>query len=131
MPFLFFFRPAGFKNIYNVKDDSHEGNNIASDPQYAEVIAELRKSAPTEFADSESKLNARRDLVIEGETLCWEKGKGIYVAHKKIALYRRRVEAKAIEERNIIRPASGVTAFPLPRNVSPAFSNSTTPTKGH
>ena len=56
-------------------------------PQYADVIARLRKSAPTQFADPQPKLNARRDLVVEGETFRWEKGKGNYVPHPKYLPY--------------------------------------------
>ena len=73
--------------LYNVKKDPHEWNNLASEPQYADVIARLRKSAPTQFADPQPKLNARRDLVVEGETFRWEKGKGNYVPHPKYLPY--------------------------------------------
>jgi arylsulfatase A-like enzyme len=75
------------RELYNVKEDPHEWNNLASDSQYADVIAELRKSAPTEFADPEPKLNSRRDLVIEGEAFRWEKGKGNYMPHPKYLPY--------------------------------------------
>ena len=75
------------RELYNVKDDPHEWNNLASEPQYANVIAELRKSAPTEFADPEPKLNSRRDLVVEGETFRWESGKGNYIPHPKYLPY--------------------------------------------
>ena len=75
------------QELYNVKEDPHEWNNLASDPQYADVITKLRGSAPTEFADPEPKLNSRRDLVVEGETFRWEKGKGNYVPHPKYLPY--------------------------------------------
>lgn len=75
------------QELYNVKEDPHEWNNLASDPDYADVITRLQKSAPTRFADPEPKLNARRDLVIEGETFRWEKGKGNYVPHPKYLPY--------------------------------------------
>ncbi len=73
--------------LYNVNDDPHEWNNLASDPQYAHVITTLRESAPAELADPEPELNARRDLVIEGETFRWEKGEGNYVPHPKYLPY--------------------------------------------
>ena len=38
----------------------------------------MRKFAPKTFAAPEDKLNSRKDLVIEGETFRWEKGKGNY-----------------------------------------------------
>jgi hypothetical protein len=47
----------------------------------------LKDSAPEEFAESEPKLNARRDLVVEGETFRWEKGAGNYVPHPKYLPY--------------------------------------------
>lgn len=75
------------QELYNVKEDPHEWNNLASDSQYASVIARLRKSAPTKFAEPEPKLNERRDLVVEGETFRWEQGKGIYVRHPKYLPY--------------------------------------------
>ncbi|XZE56567.1 sulfatase [Planctomycetaceae bacterium SH139] len=75
------------QELYNVKVDPHEWDNLASDPQHADVIARLRESAPTEFADPEPKLNARRDLVVEGESFRWEKEKGNYVPHPKYLPY--------------------------------------------
>ncbi|WP_145384468.1 sulfatase [Stieleria neptunia] len=75
------------QELYNVKEDPHEWNNLVSDPQYADVITTLQASAPKEFADPEPKLNARRDLVVEGEAFRWEKGKGNYVPHPKYLPY--------------------------------------------
>ena len=75
------------QELYSVKKGPYEWNNLASDPQYADVITRLRDSAPTEFADPEPKLNARRDLVVEGESFRWEKGKGNYVPHPKYLPY--------------------------------------------
>lgn len=73
------------EELYNLQEDPNEWNNLASDEKYLNVIAELRKSAPNSFATPEEKLNARKDLVIEGDTFCWEKGKGNY---KPIPRYR-------------------------------------------
>lgn len=75
------------QELYNLQEDPHEWNNLASDPQYADVITRLRDSAPTGFADPEPKLNPRRDLVVEGETFRWEKGHGNYVPHPKYLPY--------------------------------------------
>ena len=75
------------QELYNVREDPHEWNNLASDPQYADVITTLQDSAPTEFADPELRLNARRDLVVEGETFRWEKGEGNYAPHPKYLPY--------------------------------------------
>ena len=87
------------QELYNVSNDPHEWNNLARDPQYAGVIASLRHSAPTEFADPEPTFNARKDLVVEGETFRWEKGKGNYVPHPKFLPYtdpflKKRIQSK-------------------------------------
>lgn len=56
--------------------DPNEWNNLASDEKFAELKTEMQRSAPTTFAQPEEKLNVRKDLVIEGESFRWEKGKG-------------------------------------------------------
>ncbi len=38
----------------------------------------MRKAAPKTFTPPEDKLNARKDLVVEGETFRWSKGNGNY-----------------------------------------------------
>ncbi|TWT68605.1 Choline-sulfatase [Crateriforma conspicua] len=75
------------QELYNVQEDPHEWNNLATDPQYADIITKLRQSAPKKFADPEPKLNSRRDLVVEGESFRWEKGKGNYIRHPKYLPY--------------------------------------------
>mgnify|MGYP001794724600 CR=1 FL=1 len=75
------------QELYKLQEDPHEWNNLASESQYTDLIAGLRKSAPTEFADPEPKLNTRRDLVVDGESFRWEKGKGNYVPHPKYLPY--------------------------------------------
>ena len=75
------------EELYNLRDDPNEWNNLALDEKYAGVKAELRKSAPKTFAAPEENLNARRDLVVEGETFHWEKGKGNYQPHPKYLPY--------------------------------------------
>ena len=73
------------EELYNLREDPNEWNNLASDETYADIKAELRKSAPTTFAEPEEKLNLRKDLVIEGNTFRWEKGKG---NHTPLPKYR-------------------------------------------
>ena len=73
------------EELYNLRSDPNEWNNLASDDKYADVIARLRMSAPSEFAAPAVKLNARKDLVVEGESFRWEKGKGNY---KPLPKYR-------------------------------------------
>lgn len=75
------------EELYHVSEDPNEWRNLASDPQYQEMIAKLRKSAPDSFANPEPKLNARKDLVVEGETFHWEKGSGNYIPHPKYLPY--------------------------------------------
>lgn len=73
------------EELYNLREDPNEWHNLALDKAYAKTKAELRQTAPTTFAEPEQKLNARRDLVIDGETFRWEKGKGNY---KPLPKYR-------------------------------------------
>ena len=75
------------EELYNLREDPNEWHNLASDSEYANVIAELRKRAPHTFAPPQQKLNARRDLVIDGDTFRWEKGKGNYKPRPKYRPY--------------------------------------------
>ena len=62
------------EELYDLKNDPNEWTNLATRDEYAIRTAELRKSAPQDFAEPQEKMNRRRDLVIEGETFRWEKG---------------------------------------------------------
>ena len=73
------------EELYNLRDDPNEWNNLASGLENAHRKAELRKFAPEQFAPPERKLNARKDLVVEGETFRWERRKGNY---KPLPKYR-------------------------------------------
>ncbi len=64
------------EELYDLQKDPNEWNNLASLEQYGDLKAEMRKSAPETFAAPAEKLNARKDLVVEGETFRWEKGAG-------------------------------------------------------
>ena len=64
------------EELYDLQEEPNEWDNLAADDKYAVVKAELRKSAPETFAEPEEKLNLGKDLVIEGETFRWEKGRG-------------------------------------------------------
>ena len=75
------------EELYDLKQDPNEWNNLATDARYAEKMAELRKFAPTKFAEAAPKQNARKDLVIEQEAFRWEKGKGNYVPEPKYLPY--------------------------------------------
>lgn len=73
------------EELYNLREDLNEWNNLAMDERYAEVKDSLQKLAPNSFAPPVQKLNARKDLVVDGETFRWEKGNGNY---KPIPKYR-------------------------------------------
>jgi len=75
------------EELYDVQRDPNEWHNLAENPQYARKKAELRNHAPNSFADPVPNLNARKDLVIEGDTFHWEKGKGNYIPHQKYLPY--------------------------------------------
>lgn len=73
------------EELYNLREDPNEWVNLASSKKYSDLKAKLRKSAPKAFAQPEDKLNVRKDLVIDGDTFRWEKGKGNY---KPLPKYR-------------------------------------------
>ncbi|TWU32643.1 Choline-sulfatase [Novipirellula artificiosorum] len=80
------------EELYSLREDPNEWNNLVSDDQYADdkyadVKANLSRSAPKTFAAPEEKLNLRKDLVIEGDTFRWEKGKGNYTPQPKYRPY--------------------------------------------
>ncbi|MBI1372498.1 MAG: sulfatase-like hydrolase/transferase [Phycisphaera sp.] len=62
----------GGEELYNVRDDPNEWYNLAVKGGHEAIIAELRKSAPTTFAEPGPILNKKKNLVIEGETFHWK-----------------------------------------------------------
>lgn len=66
------------EELYDLRSDPDEWNNLAAGNQYEALKAKLRKSAPKTFAAPEPKLNARKDLVIDGDGFRWKKGEGNY-----------------------------------------------------
>jgi arylsulfatase A-like enzyme len=75
------------EELYDLRKDPNEWENLASIAEYAAVKLQLRKSAPETFASPEDRLNSKRDLVVEGETFRWEKGNGNYIARPKYRPY--------------------------------------------
>ena len=71
------------EELYDLREDPHEWTNLAGQPQHATTIMELREAAPSTFAEPRENLNARRDLVIEGESFRWQKGAGNTPARSK------------------------------------------------
>jgi len=64
----------GGEELYNVKDDPNEWNNLAGEEKYRPIMKEMQKSAPKVFAPGVTPKN-QLNLVIEGETFRWEKKK--------------------------------------------------------
>ncbi len=85
------------EELYDVRQDPNEWDNLASNPDFAAIKGRLRKSAPTSFAPPEPSYNARKDLVVDGETFYWKSGKGNYVPPQKYLPYTDSGNQKAEE----------------------------------
>ncbi|MDE0860374.1 MAG: sulfatase [Akkermansiaceae bacterium] len=72
------------EELYDLKVDPNEWNNLANDSKYDETRKLLQKSAPKKFAPAAPKRTIGKDLIIEGETFRWRK-EGEKVAPKKTA----------------------------------------------
>ncbi len=59
------------EELYDVRKDPNEWDNLANDESFARVKAELRESAPRAFARRATPLNQLK-LVVEGENFRWE-----------------------------------------------------------
>jgi arylsulfatase A-like enzyme len=59
------------EELYNVKSDPHEWNNLASNSEYRAIVQELQGSAPREFAPAGTPKNKLR-LVPVQEAFRWE-----------------------------------------------------------
>ncbi|MEM6690993.1 MAG: sulfatase [Planctomycetota bacterium] len=75
------------EELYDLQSDPNEWENLAARDKFNDIKEELARSAPKTFAEPESKLNARRDLVVNGEKFHWEKGQGNYKAIPKYRPY--------------------------------------------
>jgi len=62
----------GAEELYNVKDDPNEWDNLANDKKYASIIKDMQKSVPLEFAPYATDIKDL-NLVIEGDSFHWEK----------------------------------------------------------
>ncbi|MDG2015329.1 MAG: sulfatase-like hydrolase/transferase, partial [Pirellulaceae bacterium] len=83
------------EELYDLKNDPNEWHNLASSPEQVTRKAEMRKFAPETFAQPAPSLNARKDLVVDGETFRWEKGKGNYKPSPKRRPYPQGSTGKA------------------------------------
>ncbi|MBE0676363.1 MAG: sulfatase [Bacteroidales bacterium] len=64
----------GSEELYNVKEDTNEWNNLAGDEKYRPIMQKMKKSAPVEFAPSVTPKNELK-LVVTGDSFHWEKKK--------------------------------------------------------
>lgn len=72
------------EELYDLKSDPNEWNNLAENPKYEDTKRLLRKSAPKKFSPAAPKRTIGKDLIIEGEMFRWRK-EGEKVAPKKTA----------------------------------------------
>lgn len=64
------------EELYDLKQDPNEWHNLAGKREHAGRMKAMRALAPETFAEPEEKLNARKDLLIEGQSFRWKKGEG-------------------------------------------------------
>jgi arylsulfatase A-like enzyme len=62
----------GGEELYDVKKDPNEWYNLALNPEFAAIKSTLKNAAPKTFAEPGTKLNARKNLVLKGESFHWE-----------------------------------------------------------
>ena len=62
----------GGEELYEVQTDPNEWYNLANNPQFSDTKATLHNAAPKTFAKPGTKLNTRRNLVIDGESFYWK-----------------------------------------------------------
>jgi len=92
------------EELYALQADPNEWHNLAAKPEHAARKTELQRFAPATFAEPAQNLNARKDLVIEGETFRWEKGKGNYTPPPKHLPYTQPPAGDASANKQEERP---------------------------
>ncbi len=79
------------EELYDIKKDPNEWNNLAGEEKYAKVKTRLASFAPKKFAPQAKKLNARRDLSVKDGSFQWIAGEGNL---QKKPVYRPTVTSK-------------------------------------
>ncbi|MCU0473500.1 MAG: sulfatase-like hydrolase/transferase, partial [Bacteroidales bacterium] len=64
----------GGEELYNVKEDPKEWDNLSADEKYRPIMQDMQKSAPKAFAPEVTPKNELK-LIIEGDSFHWEKKK--------------------------------------------------------
>ncbi|MEC9004971.1 MAG: sulfatase [Planctomycetota bacterium] len=92
------------EELYDLQADPNEWHNLAAKPEHAARKIELQKFAPATFAEPARNLNARKDLVVDGETFRWEKGEGNYTPASKNRPYPQApaTKSKVKKKKNIL-----------------------------
>tara|TARA_A100001037_G_scaffold82887_1_gene74873 strand:- start:623 stop:3127 length:2505 start_codon:yes stop_codon:yes gene_type:complete len=83
------------EELYDLKKDPNEWNNLAGEDKYAKVKAEMAAFAPKEFAPPAKKLNAKRDLFVKDGSYEWIAGKGNL---QKTKVYRPSITPLAFQK---------------------------------
>ncbi len=64
------------EELYDLNKDPNEWHNLAFKKEHTALKKRMHSFAPKSFAPAGQKFNLRRDLVVDGDTWRWEKGKG-------------------------------------------------------
>jgi arylsulfatase A-like enzyme len=62
------------EELYNLRQDPNEWDNVIDEPRHAKLVETLRAHAPKNWAQPGAKFNVRNDLVVDGESWRWERG---------------------------------------------------------
>mgnify|MGYP001822228794 CR=1 FL=1 len=62
----------GAEELYDLKKDPNEWDNIADEPERKSIIEKLRKTAPEKFA-APATPRSELNLIVEGDSFRWEK----------------------------------------------------------